>query len=101
MRSLKPICVRCARFYRVKQNGVYFREGMPISHPADYRVEPGYENDEQWEDYKLWSGDLWECQGCGHLLIEGVGAKPLSEHYQPAFADWCKRMDATFRVNDC
>lgn len=97
MRSLKPICLKCARFYRPKQNGLYFREGMP-DHPD---AKPGIEHDAQWSDYKLWSGDLWICPGCGHLLIEGVGREPISEYYQPDFADWVKRTNATFRVNDC
>ena len=99
MRSLKPICVRCARFYRVKKNGFTFVEGMPK--PSDYHVEPGIENDADWEDYKLWRGDLWECHGCGHQLIEGVASAPMAEHYQPEFAKWCKTMCVTFRVNDC
>lgn len=97
MRSLNPICVKCHRFYRAKKNGFYFVEGMPIGN----RAEPGIENDAKWENYKLWSGDLWECQGCGHLLIEGVGNQPIAEHYQPDFVKWVASCKAYFRVNDC
>lgn len=100
MRSLKPICVKCHRFYRPKKNGFCFIEGMPSFEHEGF-IEPGIENDAQWVDYKLWRGDLWECKGCGHLLIEGVAAQPMSEHYKPEFREFVEATNATFRVNDC
>jgi hypothetical protein len=89
---MKPICVRCQRFYRPKQNGFRFTEGMP-----------GYsDNPNNWRPYKLWVGDLWECKGCGHEVIVGVGLNPVSEHYMPNFEK--VRTDGGFdrlQVNDC
>jgi hypothetical protein len=38
--------------------------------------------------YKVWKADLLECPDCGHQLITGYGNNPVSEHYQPDFADW-------------
>lgn len=94
---MKPVCVKCARFYRPLRNGVYFREGMPVKDHAG----PGIANDEQWQDYKLWSGDMWRCQGCDSTIIVGVGAQPISVQHEPDFPEWVARMGATFRVNDC
>lgn len=95
--SLKPICVKCARFYRPLKNGVYFREGMPtVDRPGR-----GLAYDEQWQDYKLWSGDMWRCEGCDATIIVGVGAHPVIEHYMPKFREWVQATNATFRVNDC
>jgi hypothetical protein len=93
--SLKPICVKCHRFYRCKKNGFDFVEGMPAHDGAP----PGIEHDAEWQDYKVWQGDLWECKGCGHLLISGVGMKPFSERHDPDFAAVVER--TWLRVNDC
>ena len=68
---MKPICVKCQRFYRAKKNGYYFIEGMP-----DTGALPGTAEPEKWHPYKVWSGDLWACEGCGHELISGTGRKP-------------------------
>jgi len=94
---MKPICVPCQRFYRVLRTGYSFVEGMPI----DNQVRPGKEEPEKWKPYKLWHGDLWVCEGCGHLTISGVGRAPIAEHYQPEFADAVAKMKATLQINDC
>ena len=99
---MKPICVKCQRFYRPKKNGFYFIEGMPegtleLGRP----IEPGTVEPERWKPYKLWVGDLWECRGCGHQTIAGVSHRPLREHYEPDFAEQVKRLGATYQVNDC
>jgi hypothetical protein len=96
---MKPICVKCARFYRMKKGGFYFVEGMPRD--GTRRAESGIEHDAEWKDYKLWVGDLWHCLGCGHELISGVAFQPLSEHYKEEFRRWVERTGAKFRVNDC
>lgn len=88
---MKPICVKCELFYRVKKNGVRFEEGMPTT------SEPGA----PWEPYKLWVGDLWECRGCGDRIIVGVAPAPLAEHYQPDYAERVAREGSLFRVDDC
>lgn len=95
--SLRPICVPCHRFYRPEKNGVYFLEGYPINNNA----KPGIEQAELWKPYKLWAGDRWRCEGCGHLLISGVGHSPISEHYKPTFEQSVASFGATFQVNDC
>ena len=94
---MRPICVECQRFYRPKQNGTFFVEGMPIIPDA----LSGTAAPHHWKPYKLWSGDLWECQGCGHQIISGVGHQPVAEHYQPTFADDVRAYDARLQINDC
>ncbi len=99
---MKPICVKCQQFYRVQTTGFVFIEGMPTAHePGTARALPGNATPEKWQDYKLWSGDFWKCQGCGHELISGVGQCPISEHYRDDFQGWKERLGASFRVNDC
>ena len=89
---MKPICVPCQRFFRAKQNGYYFIEGMP----REGRPEPGTSEAEKWTPYKVWVGDLWECQGCGATIVSGVGRGPLAEHYQPDFAETVQRVRIDF-----
>ena len=96
---LKPICVKCRRFYRMQRAGFYFTEGMPKD--GTHRPQSGAEHDAEWQDYKLWCGDLWVCQGCGHQLISGTGRQPVREHYHDDFADAKERVGAKVRVNDC
>jgi len=89
---MKPICVKCRRFYRPKKNGYRFTEGMP-----GYADAP-----EKWRPYKIWIGDLHECPGCGHQLISGVGLNPVAEHYMDGFER--ARVEGGFdqlQVNDC
>ena len=95
---LKPICVKCARFYRPKRNGYNFTEGMPVG----TGTKPGHEMADRWKPYKRWSGDLWECLGCGHELLSGVGMQPIAIQHQPDFEAKRKsfRCDQ-FQVNDC
>ena len=95
---MKPICVKCHRFYRPLKNGVYFREGMPV---GGAHVEPGLAQNDLWTDYKLWSGDLWHCLGCGNQIIVGVGAQPLAVQHESDYPEWVARTKAQFRVNDC
>lgn len=89
---VKPICVGCNRFYRPKQNGIVFEECMPMGGAA-----PG--QPEGWRPYKLWRGDLWECEGCGHQLISGVASQPLDEHYLPTYTQ--NAVGVTIHVYDC
>jgi hypothetical protein len=95
---MKPICVPCGRFYRLKRSGYYFIEGMPKFRDA----EPGHGQPSFWQPYKVWSGDLWHCPGCNHEIIHGTGRGPISEHYKPDFAQCVATLHADqFTVNDC
>jgi hypothetical protein len=97
---LKPICYACHRFYRMKKSGLYFREGMPAGGGGTLS-EPGLAFDQDWIDYKLWSGDLWHCLGCGHEIIVGTGFAPVRERHHEDYAEMVVSTNATFRVNDC
>jgi hypothetical protein len=95
---MKPVCVPCRRFFRMKRAGFYFTEGMPIEPDA----LPGNGEPEKWKPYKLWVGDRFECQGCGAVILSGFGRTHIREHYQTDFADEAKRLGADqFQVNDC
>lgn len=95
---MKPVCVKCQRFYRPKRNGTPFLEMAPdgSSRPASGTAEP-----DKWKPYKLWHADLWHCLGCGHELIVGAGYQPMSEHWKDDFEAVCESFDVKIRVNDC
>jgi hypothetical protein len=100
--ALKPICVKCQRFYRPEKNGFMFVEGMP----AEDRAKPGTTEPEKWKPYKLWRGDLWKCHGCDHLIVSGVGWDPVDEHFKPSFkgnVQLASPQDGSpiLQVNDC
>lgn len=95
---LKPVCVKCQRFFRVKKGGYYFTEGMPHGDKA----QPGTIEPEKWLPYKIWVGDLYECQGCGTQIVSGFGQQPVAEHYQDGFEHTAKVLRADqLQVNDC
>lgn len=94
---MKPVCVPCQRFFRLKKIGFYFIEGMPIEQGA----LPGNIEPEKWGPYKLWVGDRFECEGCGTVILSGFGKGPICERHKPNFLDTAKRLGATFQVNDC
>lgn len=95
---MKPVCVPCRRFFRPKKNGFYFIEGAPATND----VPPGNAAPEKWHPYKIWSGDLYECEGCGAQIVSGFGREHIAEHYQSGFADVVKRLGADqLQVNDC
>lgn len=96
---MKPICVPCRRFFRPKKNGVYFVEGMPRD--GVINPEPGARRmAEDWQPYKLWVGDLYQCQGCGSLTIVGVGGAPIAERHHPGFEEKV-RLVASMMICDC
>ena len=94
---MKPICVRCQRFYRPSKNGVAFIEGMPNGN----HIAPGLADPDNWRPYKLWMGDEWTCPDCGSVIIVGVGWEPISEHYKPEFKERVAEFDASLQINDC
>lgn len=93
----KPVCVKCHRFFRPHKTGFSLIEGMP----KGKWTEPGIENDEDWQDYKLWMADLYKCEGCGTEIVVGFANRPVAEHYQDDFAKTKNWFGTTFRVNDC
>jgi hypothetical protein len=76
MSSLKPICVKCQRFYRPSRNGVWFLEGMPTHNGA----HPG--------------------KAEAHHFV-GVARDPYGEHYQPDFKAKVEATQPYIQVNDC
>lgn len=91
MAGTKPVCVGCALFFRPKKNGVYFIEGMPVMDKGN----------KTWVPYKLWSGDLWECNSCGGQLVISANQEIAIQH-EPDF----KRLVESYKagwliVNDC
>lgn len=87
---LKPICVSCQRFYRPKQNGVYFIEGMPTNNRKD------------WKPYKVWAGDLWACPDCHATIIVGTGKREISIQHEPNFKETIANTKADWlMIKDC
>lgn len=73
------VCVQCNRQMRPKKNGFEFLEMARM----EYDGNP--------VPYKLWSGDLWECKGCGtEIVYTDVRQSPIAEHYQPGFTERCE-----------
>lgn len=96
---MKPVCVPCQRFYRMKKSGYYFTEGMPVGHE---RALPGTVQPERWKPYKVWVADLWECPGCGSTILSGFGASPVAVQHESGFRETIERLGASqFQVNDC
>ena len=95
---MKPVCVPCRRFYRPKNIGLRFIEGMP----KEGNPRPGLIDKGSWVAYKLWCGDLWECAGCRSTVIVGVGLKPISDHYKPDFSERVAECpEPIIKINDC
>ena len=95
----KPACIPCQRFLRPKKTGFRLIEGMPNGTAS--RAMPGTSHPEQWQPYKLWICDLYECEGCGAQIAVGYGRAPVAEHYQREFAETVERLGATVQINDC
>lgn len=85
-------CPKCRRFYRVKKVGVYWEEGMPATNDLKG----------PWQSYKLWAGDLLECEGCGSQVISGPPMNgPVGEHYQPDYPRKVELLMPIVRIDDC
>lgn len=96
----KPVCVPCRRFYRPHRNGTAFVEGKPKC--GSHLALPGLEAPDAWDKYKLWMGDLWRCQGCGHEIIVGCGFTPISEDFHPDFEEQIVSWNGDkIVINDC
>ncbi len=87
----------CQRFFRCKKNDFRFIEAMPVDGAV-----PGNAYPDHWSPYKIWSGDKWECEGCGAAIVVGCGSMPLAIQHEPEFEDKIRRYGADqFQVNDC
>jgi len=71
-------CVPCKTWIRPRKNSVHVLETMEDGRP-----------------YKVWMADLFECPDCGHQIVAGFGARHISEHYMPDFADYLALIDIT------
>jgi hypothetical protein len=96
---MKPVCVKCHRFYRPKKNGKYFVEGKPAN--GAKRPRPGLAEPDKWVPYKLWVGDLWECPDCKAEIIVGVSFAPVDADFTKTFTKSIEDFDAKLQVNDC
>lgn len=96
---MQPICVPCKRFMRCVKNGHFWIEAMPKA--GVEQAIPGDTHGFQWEPYKLWAGDLYECKGCGTQTIAGVPTNPVAEHYEAKFDEAVALLKPITQVNDC
>lgn len=74
------VCYKCQRQMRPVKNGIAF-----IEMAGD-------------EPYKLYMGDLVECQDCGAQMIVGIPPAPLAEHWQPKFKEMVASEDQRHEV---
>jgi hypothetical protein len=44
------------------------------------------EADHRGKSYRVWLGDLWECEGCGARIVVGVGAAPVAQQHEDDYA---------------
>jgi hypothetical protein len=95
MGMLKPVCVKCHTFYRMKKSGCRIAEGMRLLSQAP----PGMIQPNMWRPYKIWMIDLWECHSCHNQIYIGSGLNQIAEHYQDGFKDALETTE--FQVNDC
>lgn len=89
-----PVCAKCKIFFHPKKNGIYFEEGMPVVHSTDSVEET------IWESYKLWSGDLYECRGCGAEIVVGFGAQPIEINNHEGYKERVASFESEFMVID-
>ena len=100
---IKPVCVKCQRFFRIKKNGRYALEMMPTHNEAP----PGTAEPGMWKPYKLWRADEWECRGCGATIMVGFAPQPGVEHYEEQFDIKMRTANASGHygppviINDC
>lgn len=92
---MKPICVKCRKFYRLHKMGVAVEEGMLGVSRIPSSDSSG------WSPYKLWMANLFKCPKCGHEVIHGFGLSPMSEHYQPDYLEIRGRIPPYIFVPDC
>lgn len=71
-------CVPCQTYLRPRKNEIVVLE-----------------TDDKHKPYKIWLADLWECPDCGHQVILGYGLHHISEHYEPDFDRYLKRVTHT------
>lgn len=76
------VCCKCNQQMRPKQNGVYFIEVL------ENGITP----------YKLWSGDLVECQNCGTEIITGIAMHPIAESWQDDFSQKIESFKPSFQA---
>jgi DNA-directed RNA polymerase subunit RPC12/RpoP len=86
---MKPICVKCGRFFKPFKTGIRVLEQMPR------------ENGAGWRPYKIWQADLYKCHGCGTEIVTGFGTAPIAEHYMPQFENLLVAYPPRVTVNDC
>lgn len=98
---MKPVCVPCQRFYWPKKSGYYFVEGKQWG--GDEEWDGGRGKDSVgWTGYKVWSGDLYECSGCGSQIVVGVGTNRVAEHHESNFDTVVEQTGARqLLVKDC
>lgn len=96
MAGHKPVCVKCGLFFKPKKNGVAWEEGKPVGPLHNGKPVNG-----TWDSYKIWLADLWECRGCDTEIIVGSGFTPVSEHYQPDYAQVKEDLKPMVFVEDC
>lgn len=85
---ISPVCLPCRKMFGKKKNGVPLEEGMPRAGG-------------EWGSYKLWMGDLWQCEGCGAEIVVGFGLAPVAEHYQANYPEMLARFGNPPRIDDC
>lgn len=94
---LKPVCIRCHTFFKIKKSGLTIIEGMPIGLHAPI----GMEAPALWKPYKLWKVDIWECKGCGFEIYWGSGQREFRVQHEDDFKEQIELNNATFQINDC
>lgn len=90
-------CVKCQRNFKIKSNDVLVEEGMPSGMKDGQGTSP-------WRPYKLYLGDLYECDRCGTQLVI-TAINPIKEHFMEDYEEFKEYYRALGRllpmVEDC
>ena len=78
------VCISCNQQMRPKKNSYRFVEMAKMTDGSEQ------------VPYKIWDGDLWECQGCGASIVHTDPRQlPVNEHYKPGFSEACANLETS------
>jgi hypothetical protein len=69
--------------------------------PKKPRAIPGKLFASEWESYKLWQADLYECRSCGMQIVVGSGLNAIAIQHMPEYKKMLEERPPEVEVYDC